>query len=182
MAEMFEKKPLVKGLGGRCTFDLRNLGYWVLSVVMSSRQRRLLAIKHRKEERVCAALEMVRYLGVSLKRCISPTLNSPCIFICEHFTRWAPVLSSSFITDLHKRADGVGMKMTVQGFDVEEPKKSQRRENTPCTAIVSLFENHSIPSPWALYVCPASIDQRRTDEKKVDSLLTVERRLTEILE
>ena len=141
MAEMFGKETgCVKGLGGSMhLFDSESkfMGGWgIVGGHVPLANGVGWAIKHRKEERVCVCYfgDGAMHQGAFFEAlCLAQLYKLPCIFICENnfYAMGTSLDRQSAITDLHKRADGVGMKSEqFEGFDVEvvRQKVAEARE------------------------------------------------------
>lgn len=83
------------------------------------------AIRHRKEEKVCVCFfgDGSMHQGAFFEAlCLAQLYKLPCIFICEnnYYAMGTSLDRQSAITDLCRRADGVGMvNEQLEGFDVE---------------------------------------------------------------
>ena len=130
MAELFGKKTgSVHGLGGSMhIFDKSKdfLGGWgIVGGHVPLANGVGWAIRHRKEERVCVCYfgDGSMHQGAFFEAlCLAQLYKLPCIFICEnnYYAMGTSLDRQSAITDLCRRADGVGMvNEQVDGFDVE---------------------------------------------------------------
>lgn len=194
MAEMFGKETgCVKGLGGSMhLFDSDNkfMGGWgIVGGHVPLANGVGWAIRHRKEERVCVCFfgDGAMHQGAFFEAlCLAQLYKLPCIFICENnfYAMGTSLDRQSAITDLHKRADGVGMKNEqFEGFDVEvvRQKVAEAREyavagNGPVLLEVITYRHrgHSMSDP-AKYRPDGELDEK----KKSDPLVIAETRLTE---
>ena len=83
------------------------------------------AIRHRKEGRVCVCFfgDGAMHQGAFFEAlCLAQLYKLPCVFICENnfYAMGTSLDRQSAITDLARRADGVGMlSESFEGFDVE---------------------------------------------------------------
>ena len=147
------------------------------------------AIKHRKRRAVCVCFfgDGAMHQGAFFEAlCLAQLYKLPCIFICENnfYAMGTSLDRQSAITDLHKRADGVGMKNEqFEGFDVEvvRQKVAEAREyavagNSPVLLEIITYRHrgHSMSDP-AKYRPDGELDEK----KKSDPLLIAEARLTE---
>lgn len=193
MAEMFGKETgCVKGLGGSMHLfdsDCRFMGGWgIVGGHVPLANGVGWAIKHRKEERVCVCFfgDGAMHQGAFFEAlCLAQLYKLPCIFICENnfYAMGTSLDRQSAITDLHKRADGVGMKNEqFEGFDVEvvRQKVAEAREyavagNGPVLLEIITYRHrgHSMSDP-AKYRPDGELDEK----KKSDPLLIAEERLT----
>ena len=194
MAEMFGKETgCVKGLGGSMHLfdsDCKFMGGWgIVGGHVPLANGVGWAIKHRKEERVCVCYfgDGAMHQGAFFEAlCLAQLYKLPCIFICENnfYAMGTSLDRQSAITDLHKRADGVGMKNEqFEGFDVEvvRQKIAEAREyavagNGPVLLEVITYRHrgHSMSDP-AKYRPDGELEEK----KKSDPLAITEARLTE---
>lgn len=83
------------------------------------------AIRHRNEERVCVCFfgDGATHQGAFFEAlCLAQLYKLPCIFICENngYAMGTSIERQSALIDLHRRAEGVGMKHEqFDGYDVE---------------------------------------------------------------
>ena len=130
MAELFGKATgIVDGLGGSmhifdksCDF----MGGWgIVGGHVPLANGVGWAIRHRKEERVCVCFfgDGAMHQGAFFEAlCLAQLYKLPCIFICENngYAMGTSLERQSALTDLCRRADGVGMvNEQLLGFDVE---------------------------------------------------------------
>jgi pyruvate dehydrogenase E1 component alpha subunit len=130
MAELFGKATgTVHGLGGsmhifdkKCDF----LGGWgIVGGHVPLANGVGWAIQHRNEDRVCVCYfgDGSTHQGAFFEAlCLAQLYKLPCIFICENnqYAMGTSLERQSAITDLCRRADGVGMvNEQLDGFDVE---------------------------------------------------------------
>ncbi len=194
MAEMFGKETgCVKGLGGSMhLFDSEHkfMGGWgIVGGHVPLANGVGWAIKHRKEERVCVCYfgDGAMHQGAFFEAlCLAQLYKLPCIFICENnfYAMGTSLDRQSAITDLHKRADGVGMKSEqFEGFDVEvvRQKVAEAREyavagNGPVLLEIITYRHrgHSMSDP-AKYRPEGELEEK----KKSDPLAITETRLLE---
>jgi len=194
MAEMFGKETgCVKGLGGSMhLFDSEHkfMGGWgIVGGHVPLANGVGWAIKHRKEERVCVCYfgDGAMHQGAFFEAlCLAQLYKLPCIFICENnfYAMGTSLDRQSAITDLHKRADGVGMKSEqFEGFDVEvvRQKVAAAREyavagNGPVLLEIITYRHrgHSMSDP-AKYRPEGELEEK----KKSDPLAITETRLLE---
>ncbi len=192
MAEMFGKETgCVKGLGGSMHLfdsDAKFMGGWgIVGGHVPLANGVGWAIKHRKEDRVCVCYfgDGAMHQGAFFEAlCLAQLYKLPCIFICENnfYAMGTSLDRQSAITDLHKRADGVGMKNEqIEGFDVEVVRKkvAEAREyavagNGPVLLEVITYRHrgHSMSDP-AKYRPEGELEER----KKSDPLSITEERL-----
>lgn len=194
MAEMFGKETgCVKGLGGSMhLFDSEHkfMGGWgIVGGHVPLANGVGWAIKQRKEERVCVCYfgDGAMHQGAFFEAlCLAQLYKLPCIFICENnfYAMGTSLDRQSAITDLHKRADGVGMKSEqFEGFDVEvvRQKVATAREyavagNGPVLLEIITYRHrgHSMSDP-AKYRPEGELEEK----KKSDPLVITETRLLE---
>lgn len=134
MAEMFGKVTgTSKGLGGSMhIFDKehRFMGGWgIVGGHVPLANGVGWAIRHRKEERVCVCFfgDGATHQGAFFEAlCLAQLYKLPCIFICENngYAMGTSIERQSALVDLHRRADGVGMKHEqFDGYDVEHVRE-----------------------------------------------------------
>ena len=192
MAEMFGKSTgTSKGLGGSMhIFDKehRFMGGWgIVGGHVPLANGVGWAIRHRKEERVCVCFfgDGAAHQGAFFEAlCLAQLYKLPCIFICENngYAMGTSIDRQSAIVDLHRRADGVGMKHEqLEGYDVEVVKErvSAAREfavagNGPVFLEIKTYRHrgHSMSDP-AKY----RPDGELAEKKKFDPLALIEERL-----
>ena len=130
MAELFGKVTgSVGGLGGSMhIFDKTHdfMGGWgIVGGHVPLANGVGWAIKQRKEDRVCVCYfgDGAMHQGAFFEAlCLAQLYKLPCIFICENnfYAMGTSLDRQSAITDLHRRAEGVGMvNEQFEGFDVE---------------------------------------------------------------
>ena len=130
MAEMFGKAAgTSKGLGGSMhIFDKKHrfMGGWgIVGGHVPLANGVGWAIRHRNEERVCVCFfgDGATHQGAFFEAlCLAQLYKLPCIFICENngYAMGTSIERQSALIDLHRRAEGVGMKHEqFDGYDVE---------------------------------------------------------------
>jgi pyruvate dehydrogenase E1 component alpha subunit len=130
MAELFGKATgSVGGLGGSMhIFDKsRNFmgGWGIVGGHVPLANGVGWAIRQRKEDKVCVCFfgDGSMHQGAFFEAlCLAQLYKLPCIFICEnnYYAMGTSLDRQSAITDLCRRADGVGMvNEQLEGFDVE---------------------------------------------------------------
>lgn len=130
MAELFGKATgSVMGLGGSMhIFDKRHkfMGGWgIVGGHVPLANGVGWAIKSRGEDRVCVCFfgDGAMHQGAFFEAlCLAQLYKLPCIFICENngYAMGTSLERQSAITELCRRADGVGMvNERFEGFDVE---------------------------------------------------------------
>ncbi|MED5372327.1 MAG: pyruvate dehydrogenase (acetyl-transferring) E1 component subunit alpha [Myxococcota bacterium] len=146
------------------------------------------AIKQRKENRVCvtffgdgAANQGVFFEALALAQ----LYKLPVVFICENnaYAMGTSIERSSYLTDMSRRADGVGMmRDQLSGFDVVEVRERvgravryAREGNGPVLMEIATYRyrGHSMSDP-AKY---RSKDEVKDIKDNSDCLLLAERRL-----
>jgi pyruvate dehydrogenase E1 component alpha subunit len=192
MAEMFGKETgCVNGLGGSMHLfdsDCNFMGGWgIVGGHVPLANGVGWAIKSRKEEKVCVCFfgDGAMHQGAFFEAlCLAQLYKLPCIFICENnfYAMGTSLDRQSAITDLHRRADGVGMKNEqFEGFDVEVVRKkiAEAREyavagNGPVLLEVITYRHrgHSMSDP-AKYRPDGELEEK----KKSDPLMITEERL-----
>ena len=117
--------------------------------------------------------------------CLAQLYKLPCIFICEnnYYAMGTSLDRQSAITDLHRRAEGVGMvNEQFEGFDVElvRERVAAAREfavagNGPVLLEIITYRHrgHSMSDP-AKYRPDGELDEKKLS----DPLLITEQRLT----
>lgn len=134
MAELFGKATgSVKGLGGSMhIFDSAHkfMGGWgIVGGHVPLANGVGWAIRQRKEERVCVCYfgDGAMHQGAFFEAlCLAQLYKLPCIFICENnfYAMGTSLDRQSAITDLYRRAHGVGMAAEqLEGFDVEHVRE-----------------------------------------------------------
>lgn len=194
MAEMFGKSTgCVGGLGGSMHLfdkDCDFMGGWgIVGGHVPLANGVGWAIKHRGEDRVCVCFfgDGAMHQGAFFEAlCLAQLYKLPCIFICENnfYAMGTSLERQSAITDLHKRADGVGMKNEqFEGFDVEvvRQKVAEAREYATSGKGPVLLEvityrhrGHSMSDP-AKYRPEGELEEK----KESDPLLITKTRLVE---
>jgi pyruvate dehydrogenase E1 component alpha subunit len=118
--------------------------------------------------------------------CLAQLYKLPCIFICEnnYYAMGTSLERQSAITDLHRRADGVGMKNEqFEGFDVEvvrqkvaEAREYARSGQGPVLLEVITYRHrgHSMSDP-AKYRPEGELEEKKAS----DPLLITQTRLME---
>lgn len=191
MAEMFGKVTgSVKGLGGSMhIFDKQHkfMGGWgIVGGHVPLANGVGWAIRHRKEESVCVCFfgDGAMHQGAFFEAlCLAQLYKLPCVFICENnfYAMGTSLDRQSAILDLHKRADGVGMKSEqFEGFDVEivaqkvaEAREYAIKEGPVLLEIITYrHRGHSMSDP-AKYRPEGELEEK----KKSDPLLITEHRL-----
>ena len=194
MAEMFGKSTgCVGGLGGSMHLfdkDCDFMGGWgIVGGHVPLANGVGWAIKQRNEDRVCVCFfgDGAMHQGAFFEAlCLAQLYKLPCIFICENnfYAMGTSLERQSAITDLHRRADGVGMKNEqFEGFDVEvvREKVAAAREYArsgkgPVLLEVITYRHrgHSMSDP-AKYRPDGELEEK----KESDPLLITKTRLTE---
>ena len=134
MAELFGKATgSAIGLGGSMhIFDKENdfMGGWgIVGGHVPLATGVGWAIQARNEDRVCVCFfgDGAMHQGAFFEAlCLAQLYKLPCIFICENnfYAMGTSLERQSAITDLCKRADGVGMvNEQLEGFDVEHVRE-----------------------------------------------------------
>ncbi|MGC6509960.1 MAG: pyruvate dehydrogenase (acetyl-transferring) E1 component subunit alpha [Myxococcota bacterium] len=191
MAELFGKATgSAKGLGGSMhIFDSEHkfMGGWgIVGGHVPLANGVGWAIRHRKEERVCVCYfgDGAMHQGAFFEAlCLAQLYKLPCIFICENnfYAMGTSLDRQSAITDLYRRAHGVGMAAEqLEGFDVEHVRErvAAAREfavagNGPVLLeiITYRYRGHSMSDP-AKYRAKGELEEK----KKSDPLsITAER-------
>ena len=118
--------------------------------------------------------------------CLAQLYKLPCIFICEnnYYAMGTSLERQSAITDLHRRADGVGMKNEqFEGFDVEvvrqkvaEAREYARSGQGPVLLEVITYRHrgHSMSDP-AKYRPEGELEEKKAS----DPLVITQTRLME---
>lgn len=193
MAELFGKATgSVGGLGGSMhIFDKKHdfMGGWgIVGGHVPLANGVGWAIKHRKEDRVCVCYfgDGAMHQGAFFEAlCLAQLYKLPCIFICENnfYAMGTSLDRQSAITDLHRRAEGVGMvNEQFEGFDVETVRErvAAARDfavagNGPVLLEIITYRHrgHSMSDP-AKYRPEGELEAKKLS----DPLLITEQRLT----
>lgn len=194
MAEMFGKSTgCVGGLGGSMHLfdkDCDFMGGWgIVGGHVPLANGVGWAIKHRGEDRVCVCFfgDGAMHQGAFFEAlCLAQLYKLPCIFICEnnYYAMGTSLERQSAITDLHRRADGVGMKNEqFEGFDVEvvrqkvaEAREYARSGQGPVLLEIITYRHrgHSMSDP-AKYRPEGELEEKKAS----DPLLITQNRLME---
>ena len=180
MAELFGKATgSAKGLGGSMhIFDSEHkfMGGWgIVGGHVPLANGVGWAIRHRKEERVCVCYfgDGAMHQGAFFEAlCLAQLYKLPCIFICENnfYAMGTSLDRQSAITDLYRRAHGVGMAAEqLEGFDVEHVRErvAAAREfavagNGPVLLeiITYRYRGHSMSDP-AKYRAKGELEEKK---------------------
>ncbi|MEC7987408.1 MAG: pyruvate dehydrogenase (acetyl-transferring) E1 component subunit alpha [Myxococcota bacterium] len=147
------------------------------------------AIKARKEDKVCVCFfgDGAMHQGAFFEAlCLAQLYKLPCVFICEnnYYAMGTSLDRQSAITDLHRRADGVGMvSEQFEGFDVElvRDRVAAAREYARSGAgpvlleiITYRYRGHSMSDP-AKYRPKGELEEKKLS----DPIAITHKRLTE---
>jgi pyruvate dehydrogenase E1 component alpha subunit len=146
------------------------------------------AIRHRDEGRVCVCFfgDGAMHQGAFFEAlCLAQLYKLPCVFICENnfYAMGTSLDRQSAITDMARRADGVGMvSESFEGFDVEVVRERigraadfARAGNGPVLLEVITYRHrgHSMSDP-AKYRPKGELEEKKLS----DPLLISAQRLT----
>jgi len=195
MAELFGKATgSAKGLGGSMHIFDRScdfMGGWgIVGGHVPLANGVGWAINHKKEDRVCVCFfgDGAMHQGAFFEAlCLAQLYKLPCIFICENngYAMGTSLERQSAITELCRRADGVGMiNERVDGFDVEHVRERTaaareyaRSGKGPVLLeiITYRYKGHSMSDP-AKY---RTKEEENDHKKNRDPLLITKSRLME---
>lgn len=193
MAELFGKDTgCSRGLGGSMhLFDAECRfmgGYGIVGGHVPLANGVGWAIKQRNEGRVCVVFfgDGAAHQGAFFEAlCLAQLYKLPVVFICENnaFAMGTSIERQSFLTDMSRRADGVGMmRDQFTGFDVTQVRERvgraaqyAREGNGPVLLEIATYRyrGHSMSDP-AKY---RSKDEVQQIKENSDCMLLAERRL-----